>query len=97
MAGRLLISKQFPIKKNFEYNQYNKFIINILSNDVNIPFGIYYNLLIQGKKKSSSMIHTRCTFSGRAKSNFNKFKMSRMIFKRYSEFGFLNGIKKSSW
>jgi ribosomal protein S14 len=53
--------------------------------------------MIQGKNKSRSLFYTRCRFSGRAKANFNKFKMSRMIFKRNSEFGLLNGVRKANW
>ncbi len=97
MAGRLLILKQYPIRKYFEKNQLKKLSINILSNDVNIPFGLYYNKENQGKMVSKSTFHSRCNFSGRAKANLNKFKMSRMIFKKYSEFGLLNGIRKASW
>ena len=62
-----------------------------------LPVGINYNKMNQGKFNSRSLFYTRCRFSGRAKANFNQFKMSRMIFKRNSEFGLLNGIKKASW
>lgn len=97
MAGRLLISKQFFIRERFEKIKYKKLIIKILSNDTILPFGIFYKLNNQGKKKSNSLFHTRCRFSGRAKANFNMFKVSRMIFKRYSEFNILNGIRKAGW
>lgn len=97
MAGKLLISKQYFIRRKFEQNQFKKLILNMLTNDIKIPFGIYYKLENQGKKRSNSIFHTRCRFSGRAKANFNQFKISRMIFKRYSEFGLLNGIRKASW
>lgn len=97
MAGRFFISKQYIQRKLYEKKQMNYIIKQILTNDVVIPLGMYYNVNIQGKKNSKSIFHTRCRFSGRAKANFNKFKMSRMIFKRYSEFGFINGIKKAHW
>jgi ribosomal protein S14 len=97
MVGKLLISKQYFSRERFEKNIIKKLIFNILSNDTIMPFGIYYNYLNQGKKMSISKFHTSCRFSGRAKANFNKFKISRMIFKRYSEYGLLNGIKKASW
>jgi small subunit ribosomal protein S14 len=97
MAGRLFISKQYPRRKLYEKKQLNNMVKKILINDAILPLGINYNYEIQGKKHSRSVFYTRCRFSGRAKANFNKFKMSRMMFKRYSEFGFLNGIKKASW
>jgi small subunit ribosomal protein S14 len=98
MAGKFFISKQYPMRIKFEKNQIKKIIKEILINDMNLPLGLYYNNVIcQGKIKSRSLFHTRCRFTGRAKANFNKFKMSRMIFKRKSEFGLLNGVKKASW
>lgn len=97
MAGKLLISKQFVIRNKFEKNKFKKLINNILSNDITIPLSFYNKFENQGKIKSNSLFYTRCRFSGRAKANFNKFKISRMIFKRYSEFGLINGIKKASW
>jgi ribosomal protein S14 len=97
MAGRFFISKQYPRRNLYEKKQMNNIIKKILTNDVVVPLGMYYNANTQGKKFSNSGFHSRCRFSGRSKANFNKFKMSRMIFKRYSEFGYLNGIKKASW
>jgi small subunit ribosomal protein S14 len=66
-----------------------------IKKDIFVPHGIYNNN--KRKKHSISIIHNKCLISGRSRANLNKFKMSRMIFKKYSEFGFLNGIKKSSW
>jgi small subunit ribosomal protein S14 len=97
MVGRLFIAKQYPRRKLYEKKQMNNMVKNILINDVELPTGMYYNYEVQGKRGSRSLFYTRCRFSGRAKANFNKFKMSRMMFKRYSEFGFLNGVKKASW
>lgn len=97
MAGRFFISKQYPRRINFEKNQVNRLIEKILINDTKMPHGIHYNNTIQGKSKSISTFHARCRLSGRAKANFNNFKMSRMIFKRNSEFGLLNGVRKASW
>jgi small subunit ribosomal protein S14 len=97
MVGRLFISKQYPRRKLYEKKQMNSMVKNILINDVMLPVGLYYSNEIQDKRASRSLFYTRCRFSGRAKANFNKFKMSRMMFKKYSDFGFLNGVKKASW
>jgi ribosomal protein S14 len=97
MAGRLFISKQLPKREKVEKTYGMKLIYSILSNDAILPVNLYYNKKNNGKKTSISTLHSRCRFSGRAKANFNKFKISRMIFKRLSEQGFLNGIKKASW
>jgi ribosomal protein S14 len=97
MAGRLLISKQYFKRERFENKINYHRIKKMLSNDMFLPFNFYYNLNIKGKNYSNSTYYTRCRISGRAKANFNKFKMSRMIFKRYGEQGYLNGIKKANW
>lgn len=62
-----------------------------------LPIGLQFNKYIEGKRYSKSLFHTRCRISGRSRANFNKFKMSRMIFKKYGENNFLNGVKKASW
>jgi ribosomal protein S14 len=95
MASKLINKNLFYIRYNIYKKLENKFIHNIMCRDVYLPHGIYtiYNI----KKYSTSIIHSRCLISGRSRANLNKFKMSRMIFKKYSEFGFLNGIRRSSW
>jgi ribosomal protein S14 len=97
MSGKLFIAKQFNIRERFEKKQIMKIMKNIISSDSLLPLGLYYIKNNQGKKYSKSMFTTRCRISGRAKANFNKFKMSRMIFKKYSENYQLNGLKKASW
>jgi len=97
MAGRLFISKQFYTRKRFENKQLMKITKNIIKSDSYLPFNLDIKKENQGKLYSNSLFYTRCRFSGRAKANFNKFKMSRMIFKNYGENSFLNGLKKASW
>jgi ribosomal protein S14 len=97
MIGRFFISKEYYIRKNFENKQLVKIANNMVKYDSLLPIGLQYNNTIKGKRYSKSLFHTRCRFSGRARANFNKFKMSRMIFKKYGENNFLNGVKKASW
>lgn len=97
MIGRLFISKQFYARERFEKTQIMKVVKNIIKNDAYIPLGLNIKKQNQGKFYANSLFYTRCRFSGRAKANFNKFKMSRMIFKKYGENAYLNGIKKASW
>lgn len=97
MIGRFFISKEYYIRKSFEKKQLVKVANNIIKYDSFLPIGLQYNKNNKGKRYSKSLFHTRCRFSGRSKANFNKFKMSRMIFKKYGENSFLNGVKKSSW
>ena len=97
MSSRIININQFKIRNKLDKNTINKLIYNIISKDMYIPQGIDYNNNIMNKKLSNSILHNKCLISGRYKGHFNKFKMSRMIFKRYSEFGFLNGIRKATW
>jgi ribosomal protein S14 len=97
MTGKLFTNKQYFVRLLFEKKKYNKLKLQIISHDIKIPFGFYYNYLNEGKINSKSNFHAKCNISGRSKANFNKFKLSRMIFKRFSEFGLLNGVRKSSW
>jgi small subunit ribosomal protein S14 len=97
MAGRLFISKELKKREKVETAYGMKLVYGMLSNDSVLPIHLYYNKKNQGKKQSISKIHARCIFSGRAKANLNKFKMSRMIFKKFGEQGLLNGLKKASW
>jgi ribosomal protein S14 len=97
MAGRLSISKQYYARKRFENNQSMKIIKNMIKSDSFLPVGLNALEDNQGKRNTISTSYTKCRFSGRAKANFNKFKMSRMIFKRTGENGYLNGLKKASW
>ena len=97
MIGRLFISKEYYKRKLFEKNQFKKMVKVILKNDVVIPLGIHYEKNNNNKQSTISIFHARCRFSGRPKANLNKFKMSRMVFKRSSEFGLLNGIRKATW
>ena len=97
MIGRFFISKEYYIRKNFENKQLVKIANNMVKYDSLLPLGLLYSSTIKGKRNSKSLFHTRCRFSGRSRANFNKFKMSRMIFKKYGENNFLNGVKKASW
>ena len=60
-----------------------------------MPIALYEKI---GKRNQSiSSFINKCLISGRSRATLNKFKMSRMMFKRYGEFGNINGIRKSSW
>ncbi len=97
MASKLTNKNLFNIKYNIYKKLDNKLINNIVIKDMYIPHGIYNNNINNKKSNSYSIIHSRCLISGRSRANLNKFRMSRMIFKKYSEFGFLNGVRRSSW
>lgn len=97
MASKFFIINKYIIRKKNKNNNINRYINKIYMNDIYLPIGIKFIQNIQGKQKSKSIIRNKCLISGRARAVINKFKMSRMIFKKYGEFGLLNGIRKATW
>ena len=87
-------SKQFNIRYNYEKNILNNYVKNIINMDYILPKELYYILKINYKKNSSiSNTHSICQFSKRSRANFNKYKISRMVFRKYGENGYLNGLR----
>jgi ribosomal protein S14 len=97
MAAKFFLISKYNIRINYTNNNINYFVNKIINNDKYIPIGMNNNYINKCKKKSISLITNKCLISGRARATINKFKMSRMIFKKYSEFGFINGIRKACW
>lgn len=90
--------KQYKIRYSYEKNFEQKYIIKIINLDSFLPK--YLNKVNEKyfvKNNSISKTHNICRFTGRSKSVFNKYKMSRMVFRKYGENGYINGLKKSSW
>lgn len=42
-------------------------------------------------------LHKRCMMTGRARGNYRKFGISRLVFREMALRGEIPGIKKSSW
>ncbi|KAL8541509.1 hypothetical protein ACS0TY_002687 [Phlomoides rotata] len=56
------------------------------------------NRLSQLPRNSSfTRIRNRCVFTGRPRSVYKKFRMSRIIFRELANQGQLQGVKKASW
>ena len=49
------------------------------------------------RNSSLTRVKNRCTITGRGKSIYRKFRMSRLTFRELANKGLLPGIKKSSW
>nr|YP_009476705.1 ribosomal protein S14 [Proteomonas sulcata]AVM81198.1 ribosomal protein S14 [Proteomonas sulcata] len=68
--------------------------LNIRLKDLNI-----LQTLIQQNQNISSLnkVKNRCCISGRSRSVYKKFRMSRIAFRELSLNGLVNGVKKASW
>lgn len=89
--------------KRYKYNRSELYFfnINIINSDTHLSLMARYSILLHSKTLSRNnhavRICNRCILSGRSRGNLNTFKITRMIFKRFSTLGLLPGIKKASW
>jgi small subunit ribosomal protein S14 len=49
------------------------------------------------KNSSPIRLHNRCMITGRARSYYRKFGISRLVFREKALRGEIPGVKKSSW
>lgn len=49
------------------------------------------------KNSSFTRVMNRCIFTGRSRSVYRMFKVSRIVFRELASGGLLNGVKKASW
>lgn len=89
-------NKQIRYRIDVEKKQYKIKIIKILKNDYRLPFN-YIKDKINNKRNSISNLHGYCLISLRRRAIINKYRLSRMMFRKYGENKYLNGLKKSSW
>ncbi|GAV71641.1 Ribosomal_S14 domain-containing protein [Cephalotus follicularis] len=69
-----------------------------LCNDPAIPREKYrYKLSKLPRNSSFTRVRNRCVFTGRSRSVYEKFRMSRIVFRTLARQGELLGIKKASW
>jgi len=59
--------------------------------------GEYEELQKLPRDSSATRLKNRCMFTGRARSYYRKFGVSRLVFREMALRGEIPGIKKSSW
>ncbi len=59
--------------------------------------GDYEALQKLPKNSSKVRLHNRCLMTGRARSYYRKFGVSRLVFRELALKGEIPGIKKASW
>jgi small subunit ribosomal protein S14 len=59
--------------------------------------GNYEELQKLPRDSSVTRLKNRCMFTGRARSYYRKFGVSRLVFREMALRGEIPGIKKSSW
>jgi small subunit ribosomal protein S14 len=59
--------------------------------------GDYAGLQKLPRNASPVRLHNRCMFTGRARSYYRKFGISRLVLREMASKGEIPGLKKSSW
>ena len=89
MARKSLIARDEKRRKLNE--KYKKIREELKAN------GDYDALQRLPKNSSPVRLKNRCMFTGRARSYYRKFGVSRLVFREMALKGELPGVKKSSW
>jgi len=89
--------KDFKIRKKFKQIEVFQKVLRFL---ILCILDISYNLVFQIKLQSILIFKTNiknfCIFSGRSRSVYRKFKISRILFRFLGNKGFILGLKKNS-
>jgi ribosomal protein S14 len=86
--------KHFRVfKKNeFKYFKY-KLMLSSIKLSLSLRYKLTYKLSLMANKRIK--FKRRCIITGFSKS-FRKLSLSRMVFREFASYGYLNGLKKSS-
>lgn len=76
---------------------YYKFILNQKKDFLGNNNNIQKKLTKLSKNASKVRIKNRCIITGRSKSVYKDFRLSRFMFRELALSGRLPGVKKSSW
>jgi ribosomal protein S14 len=72
-----------------------------ISQDINLPYSLRsmfaLKLALLPRNSSKTRIRNRCIVTGRARSVYKKFRVSRIVFRELALQGAISGIQKSSW
>jgi small subunit ribosomal protein S14 len=89
MARKCLLAREE--KRHILYEKYRKKREELKAN------GDYEELQKLPRDSSVVRLKNRCMFTGRARSYYRKFGVSRLVFREMALRGEIPGVKKSSW
>jgi small subunit ribosomal protein S14 len=93
--------KDIKLRKNFFKIEKKKLFLKIILKDNRFNHIINELAALKLAKFKSKFYKTkiknRCIFTNRSRWIINKFRISRMKFKKMASIGLIQGIKKSSW
>ncbi|KAI9161465.1 hypothetical protein LWI28_017714 [Acer negundo] len=89
---RRLLAAKYEVKRK---------LYKALHRDVDLPNELREKFLCKlaqlPRNSSFTRVRNRCIFSGRPRAVYEKFRMSRIVFRSLASQGMLMGIKKASW
>ena len=83
----------------FFLQESNRYTLKSIIGDLHIPDYIRQSnaMVLHNTEGSRVKIHNRCVMTGRPKSVYRLFRLSRLTFRRLAVAGELPGVVKSSW
>ena len=96
-----LVKKDIKLRKLFKKNELKRLYLKALTVNQNLPnnlrFKAQMDLSNLAKNSSKNRINNRCMVTGRPKSVYKQFKLSRITLKELALNGDIPGLKKISW
>jgi ribosomal protein S14 len=62
-----------------------------------VRYSSFFQLSKINRNSSLTRIRNRCVITGRARSVYNKMRISRIVFREFAAKGAIMGVCKSSW
>ena len=102
MGFKHKLYKDYKGRYFFEKNELNIVLLSYCMKLTNIGFQnkayLYFKFLRNFHlNSSSSRIVNRCLLTGRSSWVLRNFRMSRITFKEFAEYGKLNGVRRAIW
>lgn len=89
---RRLLAEKYELRRK---------LYKALSKDTDLPIDIREKnrckLADLPRNSSFTRVMNRCVFTGRARSVYQMFRVSRIVFRDLASRGLLHGVKKASW
>jgi small subunit ribosomal protein S14 len=101
MAKKSTINRNEMVRRLIKQTTPKREALKAIANDQNIPleerFAARLKLSEMPRNSSRVRIHNRCNLTGRPRSYYRKFKLSRIALRQLASTGQIPGMVKSSW
>ena len=96
-----LLRKDNYKRQHIFQNEINHFVLKNIANNLNFQPTLRWKAAIKlsnkFKKNNFQSIINRCIITTRKKRIHKLYSFSRIMFLKFINFGYINGVKKSSW